>query len=79
MIARCLILALGGTPDRAAPPRGTPKALAALLARYADPKASSRSDDAWAVKEAVSAAARLAYGPPKYVPFTMPKRPKTPR
>jgi hypothetical protein len=79
MIARCLIWALGGDPGRAAPPRSTPKALGELLARYADPKAGGRSDDAWAVKEAVSQAAFEAYGPPKYVPFRMPKRPKTPR
>jgi hypothetical protein len=48
--------------------------LRALLAVWVDDVgAAGRVDDAWALKDAVSAAGRAAYGAPRYHPFKMPR------
>ncbi len=69
MSARVLLKALGGSVDRA--PSRVPAPLARLLEKHArgEPHAP---DDAWAVRDELDAVARQVFGPPKFIPFTMP-------
>ena len=70
---RTLVGVLGGDPERATLPTAVPGPLADLLVTHADPGArQGRTDDAWELMERVASAARTAYGPPTYLPFTMP-------
>lgn len=70
MASRAILRVLGGDLRRA--PAGVPAPIAELLEVHADPSAAGRMDDAWWLKERVAAAAREAFGPPKFVPFQMP-------
>lgn len=73
MTARCVLRALGGDPSRGTLPASLPAPLRAQIERYIDPDAgAARTDDAWALKEAVGTAGKAAYGPPRYHPFAMP-------
>lgn len=71
MSARCVVGVLGGDVATGAAPASVPEPVAALLRACA---AGDRSltADAWALKEEVARAARRAFGPPRYHPFTMP-------
>lgn len=69
MSARVLLKALGGSLDRA--PSNVPEPLARLLEGHA--RGESRlPDDAWAVRDELDRIARQVFGPPKFIPFTMP-------
>lgn len=72
MSARCMAWLLGGDAATGATPAHVPEALSALLARSVDPDAPGAASDAWALKDALDAAAGRAFGPPRFVPFTMP-------
>ncbi len=69
MLARCVLRLLDGNLATRTLPSTVPDVIATLVA---DEAAGSGEDDAWALVERVSAAGRAAYGPPRYVPFTMP-------
>lgn len=60
--ARCVRRALGGA--------SVPPALAQLLGAWADDPPPD--DDAWALSAQVASAARDAWGPPRFLPFSMP-------
>jgi serine/threonine protein kinase len=62
--ARAVSATLGGD--------GVPAALRTLVDQCA--RGSSPTDDAWRLKDLVAEAARLAFGPPTFVPFEMPPR-----
>ncbi len=64
MSARAILMLLGGDVRRA--PSSVPAALATLLEAQA---ANSASDDACAVRDALDAAAREAFGAPKFTHF----------
>lgn len=72
MAARSVLKVLGGDVARGAVPPSVPAPLAALLDAYLDERATARTDDAWALKEQVSAAGRAAYGPPRFHRLHMP-------
>jgi hypothetical protein len=73
MSARCLIRALGGDPSRGSVPGFVPARLAELISTTAAPPSwAGLTDDAWELKERVSAAAHEGFGSPKYHPFRMP-------
>ncbi|MDF1563245.1 MAG: hypothetical protein P1V51_09385 [Deltaproteobacteria bacterium] len=61
MAARCIRWTLGDTP--------APPPLDDLLERWATGEGRG---EGWALLEAIDAAARQAFGPPRYVPFPMP-------
>ncbi|MCB9632018.1 MAG: hypothetical protein H6721_07785 [Sandaracinus sp.] len=63
-----ILFLLGGDPLRA--PSSTAKPLATLLETTAS---APTHDDAWALKDALDAAAREAFGPPRFLHFTMPR------
>ena len=67
MSARAILMLLGGDVREA--PSGVPAPLATLLESHA---ANTSYDDAWAVRDALDAAAREAFGPPKFMHFAMP-------
>jgi hypothetical protein len=67
MSARAMLLLLGGDAQRA--PSTVPAPLATLLESHA---ANPMLDDAWAVRDAVDAAARASFGAAKFIPFPMP-------
>ncbi|NTX12910.1 hypothetical protein HUA74_37390 [Myxococcus sp. CA051A] len=71
MCARSITWVLGGDPATGAVPSRVPAPLAELL-RAQHSGRSGLDVDAWSVKEQVSAAAQEAFGPPSYVPFTLP-------
>ena len=69
-----MLRALGGDVARGTIPEAVPAPLRALLEAWVDDgRAASPVDDAWALKDAVSAAGRAAYGAPRYHPFKMPR------
>jgi len=68
MSARCIAFVLGGDPRTGEVPKSVPSSLAALVRAHAD---GSSESDALALHEAVGAAAREAFGPPAYHPFTL--------
>lgn len=67
MSARVVLRVLGGEPERA--PGSVPAPLASLLEETARGEGEG---DAWALKDRLDAAAREAFGPPRFVPFEMP-------
>ena len=67
MSARCVARLLGGSADRV--PTSVPSPIGALVEEHA---AGRGGDDAWALRQRLGAAARTAYGPPQYHPFSMP-------
>jgi hypothetical protein len=67
MSARAILLLLGG--DLREAPSAVPAPLATLLESHA---AKATHDDAWAVRDALDAAAREAFGSPKFMHFAMP-------
>lgn len=69
MSARSLLFAVGADDGRV--PSASPAPLAALLQSVAADDAGGRRD-AWALVAELDAAAREAFGPPRYVPFAMP-------
>jgi len=69
MSARCVLFALGADDRRVS--RAVPPPLAALLQSVSADDADGRRD-AWALVAELDAAAREAFGPPRYVPFAMP-------
>ncbi|MCY0996831.1 hypothetical protein OWM54_06720 [Myxococcus sp. MISCRS1] len=71
MLARCLAWVLGGTAATGLAPSKVPAPLVALLRDQARLQGGARVD-AWSVKEEVSRAALEAFGPPRFVPFTLP-------
>jgi hypothetical protein len=66
MSARAVLGLLSGDLRRA--PARVPAPLRDLL----ESQASAPSAEAWAIKEQLDVVARAAFGPPRYVPFTMP-------
>jgi hypothetical protein len=72
MSARCMAWLLGGTAATGAVPAHVPEPLAGLLARSVDPDAPGAASDAWALKDALDTAAAKAFGPPRFVHFSMP-------
>jgi hypothetical protein len=69
MAARCVAFSLTGRPDD--PGRALPAPLQELLTPWID-GTSPGPNDAWTLREAVSAAASAAFGPPKYAPLKSP-------
>lgn len=72
MSARSMAYVLGGDPATGKVPRGVPQPLAELVQLQSDPDHPRAAHDAWLLKERVDAAAREAFGPPRYVHFTLP-------
>jgi hypothetical protein len=72
MAARSVLKVIGGDVASRRIPSATPAPLAALLEAYVDDRSTARSDDAWAVKDLVSAAGKAAYGPPRFHRLHMP-------
>ncbi|WP_163870261.1 hypothetical protein [Myxococcus eversor] len=73
MCARSIAWVLGGDPATGSVPSHVPAPLAELLrAQHTSSGGSGLEVDAWSVKELVSTAAQEAFGPPSYVPFTLP-------
>jgi hypothetical protein len=72
MCARSIAWVLGGDPESGTVPVGVPPPLADLLRKQCDARYGEPTGDAWRVKELVDAAARECFGPPRYVPFTLP-------
>ncbi len=77
MAARAIAHALGGDPSTGAVPSSVPAPLAELVGAYATLSEGAPADDAWEMIERVSRAGREAFGPPRFVPFTMPGWPTT--
>lgn len=69
MSARVLLKALGGSVERA--PSRVPQSLARLLERHARGE-TQHYEDAWTIRDELDNAARQAFGPPKFIPFSMP-------
>lgn len=72
MSARVVIGVLGGNPATGALPAAVPEPIATILRAYASLD-RSLTRDAWTLREEVGRAARSAFGPPRYHPFTMPE------
>jgi len=72
MSARCVVWLLGGDPATGTVGSTVPAPLAALLRRSHDPESPQAANDAWALKDDLDTAAREAFGPSRFVPFTMP-------
>jgi hypothetical protein len=72
MTARCVLHALGGDVSSGKVPSSVPAPLAAQLDAYLDERSTARTDDAWALKDLVSAAGKAAYGPPRFHRLHMP-------
>lgn len=72
MSARCLASVLGGDPATGSVPASVPAPLAELVRIQADPEHREAYEHAWLLKDRVDAAAREAFGPPRYIPFTLP-------
>src|SRR5262249_47771864 len=69
MAARSIAYVLGGDPSTGACPSSVP----AEIARFVEDSArSANAADAWEQKEALDRVAASVFGPPKYIPFTMP-------
>jgi hypothetical protein len=69
MSARVIARILGGTAERV--PSSVPGPVASLVERVAA-GVDERGADAWALRQEVGHAARAAYGPPQFHPFSMP-------
>lgn len=69
MSARLVLKALGGSALRA--PSRVPEALAKLLETQARGD-WQWADDAWTVRDELDNTARRVFGPPKFIPFSMP-------
>ena len=67
MSARVIAHVLGGGPE--AVPAKVPAPVGALVRRCA--AGDLPTEDAWALKDAVAAAAKQVWGPPRYVKFTL--------
>ncbi len=63
---------LGGEPASGKVPGNVPPALADLIRIHCDPDHREAIDRAWTLKERLDYAARESFGPPKYIPFTLP-------
>jgi hypothetical protein len=72
MTARCVLKVLGGDVSSGGVPSAVPAPLAALLEAYLDERSTAPTDDAWALKDLVSAAGKAAYGPPRFHRLHMP-------
>jgi hypothetical protein len=72
MSARSLVAVLGGDPETGRVPTAVPPPLADLLKIQVNPGHREALDDAWRLKERLDAAAKEAFGPPRYTPFTLP-------
>lgn len=70
MSARVIAHALGGDAAKGTVPSSVPRPIAELVSQYA--RDDAPADDAWDLMERVSDAGRAAFGPPRFVPFTMP-------
>jgi hypothetical protein len=72
-LARSVARVLGGDPSRGSVPSSVPEPLADLVIEYAGRRSCEAvAADAWALKEQVTEASRAAFGPDRYVKFTMP-------
>jgi hypothetical protein len=65
MAARCIVLALGGNPATGALPSTVPGPIVDVLT-------TPPGENAWSLADRVADAARIAFGPPSYHPFSMP-------
>lgn len=72
MCTRSVAYVLGGDPASGRVPGSVPEPLARLIRTHSDPSHREVTDDAWHLKERVDAAAREAFGPPRFVHFSMP-------
>jgi hypothetical protein len=72
MAARCMAHVLGGDPSTGVVPASVPAPLASLVRTYATLSPDALADDAWEMIERVSQAGREAFGPPRFVPLTLP-------
>jgi hypothetical protein len=72
MSARSIAYVLGGDPASGHVPASVPQPLAELVRAATDPSHPEAPRDAWQLKERLDAAAHAAFGPPRYVPFSMP-------
>jgi hypothetical protein len=72
MSARCMAYVLGGDPATGKVPGSVPAPLAELVRTQSDPDHRQALENAWLLKDRLDAAAREAFGPPKYTPFTLP-------
>ena len=72
-LARSIARVLGGDPAKGSVPSSVPEPVADLVIEYAGKRRCEGTvADAWALKEQVTAASRAAFGPDRYVKFTMP-------
>ncbi|EAU66264.1 gp247, putative [Stigmatella aurantiaca DW4/3-1] len=72
MSARSLVAVLGGEPETGQVPLSVPPPLADLLKRQVNPAPREALGDAWQLRSLLDAAAKEAFGPPRYTPFTLP-------
>lgn len=72
MSARCMAYVLGGDAATGKVPGSVPAPLAELVRTQSDPDHRQALENAWLLKDRLDAAAREAFGPPKYIPFTLP-------
>ncbi len=73
MAARSVAWVLGGDASTGAVPSTVPEPLARLVREYATLDPDAPADDAWEMIDRVSHAGREAFGPPRFVPLTMPR------
>ncbi len=73
MSARCIASLLGGDAAAAALPKDVPDPLAEVVSRVAraDPGIES-GQDAWSIREELGRIADEIFGPPKFIPITLP-------
>ncbi len=70
MSARAVAYALGAAPETGSLPASVPESIAALVRANLEPETAT--EDAWALRDRLDAAARAALGPPRYHHFQMP-------
>jgi hypothetical protein len=75
MSARCIAAILGGNPETSALPESVPAPLAEIVNRiaFSEPERTA-SQDAWSIREELGEIARKVFGPPQFIPISMPPR-----
>ncbi len=72
MSARCIAALLGGDPKTGVVPATVPAPLADVVQRIALADPRLPREDAWTVREELSAIAKKTFGPPQFNPIVMP-------
>jgi len=73
MSARCIMVILGGNLETGSLPSTVPDQLAQIVKRIAlKVTVDSTKENAWAIREELGDIAKIAYGPPRFIPIVMP-------